>query len=43
VDNVNYDEMYSYIDEALFKDLKDVKMKKNFVKTEELFEKMDLE
>jgi len=43
VDNINYDEIYSYIDEQLFKDLKDVKLKKNFVQTEALFEKMDIE
>lgn len=40
---MNYEDMYSYIDENLFKQLKDVKLKKVYEKTEDLFEKMDLE
>lgn len=43
VDDINYDDMYSYIDENVFKNLKDVKLKKNFAKTDDLFEKMDVE
>lgn len=43
VDNINYDEMYSYVDENLFKNLKDVKLKKNFAQAEDVFEKMDIE
>lgn len=43
VDDINYDDMYSYIDESVFKNLKDVKLKKNFAKTEDVFEKMDVE
>jgi len=40
---MNYEDMYSYIDENLFKQMKDVKLKKVYEKTEDLFEKMDLE
>jgi len=43
VGNVNYDDMYSYVDEEVFKQLKDVKLKKNYAKTEDIFEKMDIE
>ena len=43
VEDVNYDEIYSYIDEELFKKLKDVKLKKNLVVTKDLFDKMDIE
>jgi len=43
VENVNYDEIYSYIDQELFKKLKDVKLKKNLVVTKDLFDKMDIE
>ena len=41
--NVNWDEIFSYVDENLFKQLRDVKLKKKFEKTEDLFEKMDVE
>jgi len=41
--DVNYDDMYSYVDEQVFKQLKDVKLKKNYAKTEDIFEKMDIE
>ena len=41
--NMNYEDMYSYIDENLFKDLKDVKLKKVYEQTDDLFEKMDIE
>jgi len=43
VGDVNYDDMYSYVDEQVFKQLKDVKLKKNYAKTEDIFEKMDIE
>lgn len=43
VGDINYDDMYSYIDENLFKQLKDVKLKKIYAKTEDIFEKMDVE
>ena len=43
VEDVNYDEIYNYIDEELFKKLKDVKLKKNLVVTKDLFDKMDVE
>jgi len=43
VGEINYDDMYSYIDENLFKQLKDVKLKKIYAKTEDIFEKMDIE
>ena len=43
VGNVNYDDMYSYVDEQVFKQLKYVKLKKNYAKTEDIFEKMDIE
>ena len=43
VEDVNYDEIYSYIDEELFNKLKDVKLKKNLVVTKDLFDKMDIE
>ena len=39
--NMNYEDMYSYIDEDLFKQLRDVKLKKVYEQTEDLFEKMD--
>lgn len=41
--NMNYEDMYSYIDEDLFKQLKDVKLKKVYEQTDDLFEKMDIE
>ncbi len=41
--NMNYEDMYSYIDENLFKQLRDVKLKKVYGQTEDLFEKMDIE
>ena len=41
--NMNYEDMYSYIDENLFKQLKDVKLKKVYEQTDDLFEKMDIE
>ena len=41
--NMNYEDMYSYIDENLFKELKDVKLKKVYEQTDDLFEKMDIE
>ena len=41
--DVNWDEIFSYVDENLFKQLRDVKLKKKFEKTEDLFEKMDVE
>ena len=41
--NMNYEDMYSYIDEDLFKQLRDVKLKKVYEQTEDLFEKMDIE
>jgi hypothetical protein len=40
---MNYEDMYSYIDEDLFKQLKDVKLKKVYEQTDDLFEKMDIE
>lgn len=43
VGDINYDDIYSYIDENLFKQLKDVKLKKIYAKTEDIFEKMDIE
>ena len=43
VGDVNYDDMYSYVNEEVFKQLKDVKLKKNYAKTEDIFEKMDIE
>lgn len=43
VGDIDYDDMYSYIDENLFKQLKDVKLKKIYAKTEDIFEKMDIE
>lgn len=43
VGDVNYDDMFSYIDEQVFKQLKDVKLKKIYAKTEDIFEKMDIE
>jgi hypothetical protein len=43
VGDVNYDDMYSYVDEDVFKQLKDVKLKKIYAKTEDIFEKMDIE
>ncbi len=43
VEDVNYDEIYDYIDEELFQKLKDVKLKKNLVVTKDLFDKMDIE
>ena len=43
VGDVNYDDMYSYVDEEVFKQLRDVKLKKNYAKTEDIFEKMDIE
>ena len=41
--NMNYEDMYSYIDEDLFKQLRDVKLKKVYEQTDDLFEKMDIE
>ena len=41
--NMDYEDMYSYIDEDLFKQLKDVKLKKVYEQTDDLFEKMDIE
>ena len=41
--NMNYEDMYSYIDENLFKQLKDVKLKKVYEQTDDLFKKMDIE
>lgn len=41
--NMNYEDIYSYIDENLFKELKDVKLKKVYEQTDDLFEKMDIE
>ncbi|HRX64313.1 MAG TPA: metallophosphoesterase family protein [Candidatus Absconditabacterales bacterium] len=43
VEDVSYDEIYNYIDEELFKKLKDVKLKKNMVVSQDLFEKLDTE
>ncbi len=43
VEDLNYDEINKYIDEDLFKKLKDVKLKKNLKVTKDLFEKMDIE
>jgi hypothetical protein len=42
VGDINYDDIYSYIDENLFKQLKDVKLKKIYARTEDIFEKMDI-
>ena len=43
VEDMNYDEIYKYIDEELFQKLKDVKLKKNLVVTKDLFDKLDVE
>jgi uncharacterized protein YggL (DUF469 family) len=43
VEDMDYDKIYDYIDQELYKKLKDVKLKKNLVVTKDLFEKMDLE
>ncbi len=43
VADMDYDKIYDYIDQDLYKKLKDVKLKKNLVITKDLFEKMDLE
>ena len=43
VEDMDYDKIYDYIDEELYKKLKDVKLKKNLVITKDLFEKMDIE
>ncbi len=43
VEDLNYDEIYDYVDEDLFKKLKDVKLKKNLKVTKDLFEKLDIE
>jgi len=43
VEDMDYDKIYDYIDQELYKKLRDVKLKKNLVVTKDLFEKMDLE
>lgn len=43
VEDMDYDRIYDYIDQDLYKRLKDVKLKKNLVVTKDLFEKMDIE
>gem|GEM_PF-2214967 len=43
VEDMDYDKIYDYIDQDLYKRLKDVKLKKNLVVTKDLFEKMDIE
>jgi hypothetical protein len=43
VEDMNYDEIYKYVDEELFNKLKDVKLKKNLVVTKDLFDKLDVE
>jgi hypothetical protein len=43
VEDIDYDKIHDYIDQDLYKKLKDVKLKKNLVVTKDLFEKMDIE
>jgi hypothetical protein len=43
VEEMNYDKIYSYIDEELYKKFRDVKLKKNLVVTKDLFDKLNVE
>jgi hypothetical protein len=43
VDNINYDKVFEYIDEDLYKKLKDFKLKKHLVVSKDLSDKLDID
>jgi hypothetical protein len=43
VNNINYDKVFEYIDEDLYKKLKDFKLKKHLVVSKDLSDKLDID